>query len=313
MTIFSNKIGISRPNTKTENLINDNFIDNFIYTLTDYFNSKDFNMKRTKNLYIEDLIKESELSRKQYKKIKHDERREYSISIKKMKLRHLQEKYLRMENLKTNNNNIQIYKLFNGCDNIPIFDCYNEYTKKELFECKKCLINNWKFPPFEYFNFSDDEKEKAEAKKEIKEEIEVIVKEKEEEKKIKLKNKIQLKEINLKQIKSFKIHNNWIRLISIFPSGNLISVSNDKSIKIFDIDFNFKQIINNSHRDYILYVDIKNENNFVTCSYDLNIKTWIKKNIENESKFFVNQTIYYADYYTINKLLYCQNGKIISC
>jgi len=194
MTIFPNKLGISKPNTKTENLINDNFIDNFIYTLTDYFNSKDFNMKRTKNLYIEDLIKESELSRKQYKKIKHDERREYSISIKKMMIRHLKEKQLRMEELKTNKNNIQLYKLFNGCENIPIFDYYNEYTEKELFECKKCLINNWKFPPFEYFNFSDDEKEKAEAKKEIKEEIEVIVKEKEEEKKIKEKSKKKGKE-----------------------------------------------------------------------------------------------------------------------
>ena len=31
---------------------------------------------------------------------------------------------------------------------------------------------------------------------------------------------------------------------------------------INQFDFNFKQIINNTHRDNILYVDIKNENNF---------------------------------------------------
>ena len=134
--------------------------------------------------------------------------------------------------------------------------------------------------------------------------------EKEEEKKIKVKKKIQLKEINLKQIKSFKIHNNWIRLISIFPSGNLISVSSDKSIKIFDIDFNFKQIINNAHRDYILYVDIKNENNFVTCSYDKSIKIWEKN---NKKEFSLKQEIKnaHADY--IFKVIYCLNGNLISC
>ena len=198
MTIFCNRIGNLKQNTKTENLINNNLIDNFIYTITDYFNSKDFNMKRTQNLHIEDLIKESELSKKQYKKIKPDERREYSISRKKMMLRHLKEKNLRMEDLKKNKNNIQLFKLFNGCENIPIFDSDNEYTEKEIFECKKCLINNWKFPPIEYFNFSDDEKEKEEVKEDINVKIKEVEEKKEEEKKekekVKKKGKEEIKE-----------------------------------------------------------------------------------------------------------------------
>ena len=48
-------------------------------------------------------------------------------------------------------------------------------------------------------------------------------------------------------IKSIKIHDEWIRSINVFPSGNIISVSNDKSIKIFNNDFNNLQIILNAH------------------------------------------------------------------
>ena len=48
---------------------------------------------------------------------------------------------------------------------------------------------------------------------------------------IKNKNKIQLKKlININSIHS---HNDWINSIFIFLSGNIISTSNDKSIKIF--------------------------------------------------------------------------------
>ena len=73
-------------------------------------------------------------------------------------------------------------------------------------------------------------------------------------------------------IKSIKIHDEWIRSINVFPSGNIISVSNDKSIKIFDNDFNNLQIILNAHEKGILYVHIINEFNFITCSKDKNIK-----------------------------------------
>ncbi len=34
--------------------------------------------------------------------------------------------------------------------------------------------------------------------------------------------------------------------------------------------------IPNAHNNFINYVYVKDENNFVTCSWDNNIKTWIK-------------------------------------
>ena len=125
-----------------------------------------------------------------------------------------------------------------------------------------------------------------------------------------LKNKInQVKKCELKRIKSLVTHYNIINLVSVFPLGNIISVSDDKSIKIWDINFNLLQNIKNAHNKGINYVDIKDENNFVTCSEDKNIKTWIKK----ENKFELNQIIKDEHKNAINKVIYTFNGNIISC
>ncbi len=87
--------------------------------------------------------------------------------------------------------------------------------------------------------------------------------------------------IKLGLYNTIKAHSDWIRYISIFPSGNLISVSNDKSIKIYDINYNIIQDITKAHNRSINYIDIKDENNFVTCSND--------KSIKNKNKFKLNQ------------------------
>ena len=109
------------------------------------------------------------------------------------------------------------------------------------------------------------------------------------------------------KINSLKPHNDTITSISIFPSGNLISVSRDKSIKIWDSDFNLIQLIKQAHNGSILDVSIKDDNNFITCS--TYIKTWIKK----ENKFKLNKTINNIDYDIIKKILYLPNNQIISC
>ena len=52
------------------------------------------------------------------------------------------------------------------------------------------------------------------------------------------KYKIKLTKCNLQNINSIQPHKNIINSLSTFPSGNIISVSADKSIKIYDINFN---------------------------------------------------------------------------
>ena len=56
-------------------------------------------------------------------------------------------------------------------------------------------------------------------------------------------------------------------------SGKIISVSGDKSIKIFDTNLNVIDKILNSHEQGIFYIDVIDENTFATCTNDL-IKIW---------------------------------------
>ena len=121
--------------------------------------------------------------------------------------------------------------------------------------------------------------------------------------------KIQLTQTNLKLINSINEHSNYVNTIKNFPSGNIIAVDDDKSIIIYNNNFQVIQKIENAHDSWITYVDIKDENNFVTSSNDTNIKTWIKKN----NNFEVNHDITNAHDSIIYKVIYDSKGNLISC
>ena len=124
------------------------------------------------------------------------------------------------------------------------------------------------------------------------------------------KKSVQLTELNLKLNNTLPIHKDTVTSISTFPSGNIISVSNDFSIKIFNGDnYNIIQEIENAHESWITYVSVIDENNFVTCSTDESIKIWNKK----DNIFRINQNIENAHYGIIMKIIYCSNGNLISC
>ena len=100
-----------------------------------------------------------------------------------------------------------------------------------------------------------------------------------------------------------------VNSISIFPSGNIITVFDNQFI-IYDNEFNnIIQINDSAHDHYILYVDIYDENNFVTSSVDNNIKTWIK----NNNKYSINKIINNAHDDYIYKVIYNSKGNLISC
>ena len=115
----------------------------------------------------------------------------------------------------------------------------------------------------------------------------------------------------LKEIISINAHYDIINKISLLPSGNIISVSHDYSIKIWDTELNLIQIITNAHNDNIIYICIINENNFITCSWKI-IKIWNKKD-SFENKFILNNEIKNAHNDWINKLIYSSKDNLISC
>ena len=123
-------------------------------------------------------------------------------------------------------------------------------------------------------------------------------------------NNFNQQEYIIQNITSINVHNYSINSVKTFPSGNIISVSNDKSIKIFDGKlFTIIQNIKNAHNNWIFYVEIIDEKNFITCSGDNNIKT--KKKINNE--YELNKIIKNAHNSWINKVIYCSNENLISC
>ena len=115
----------------------------------------------------------------------------------------------------------------------------------------------------------------------------------------------------MQKIISIKVHENNVNSVSFFANGNIISVSADQSIKIYDqINYIIIQNIIDAHQDRIVYVDIIDDNNFITCSSDKSIKTWIKNNTNN---FYHNKIILNAHENIITKALHYQTNKIISC
>ncbi len=182
------------------------------------------------------------------------------------------------------------------------------------------LINDIKYIKDENENLKKIIKSIEENNIKLKKNVELIEKENnkinEIEKRIKKlerfnkdKKIIQLKKSNLQNINIIESHTSFINSVSIFPSGNIISVSADKSIKIYDINLNILQNIKNAHDNSIAYVEVKDENNFITCSADKSIKLWIKK----ENKFKINKIINNAHDDKIIKVIYCLNGDLISC
>ena len=123
-------------------------------------------------------------------------------------------------------------------------------------------------------------------------------------------NSFKLKN-NFQNIISINVHNYSINSVKIFPSGKIISVSNDKSIKIFDgKTFKILQNIKNAHNNWIFYVEVLNENKFITCSGDNSIKIWIKN---KEKKYETNNTIKNAHNHWINQVIHSSNENLISC
>ena len=118
------------------------------------------------------------------------------------------------------------------------------------------------------------------------------------------------KEEIISQYLSFKTIltiNQSCNLISVFPLGNIICAK-ENFLLIFDFNFKIIQHIL-AHDNDLFCISIKDDNNFVTSSYDDTIKIW--KKIKN--KFILYYTIINGHNSWIYNVLYCPNYNIISC
>ena len=98
-----------------------------------------------------------------------------------------------------------------------------------------------------------------------------------------------------------------VNSLKIFPEGKIVVVSN-KTITLLDEDLSLIKINESAHNNEITYVDIYDENKFVTSSKDGSIKTWIK----NNNGFTMNKVINNAHNGYIYKVIYDSKEKLYS-
>ena len=104
-----------------------------------------------------------------------------------------------------------------------------------------------------------------------------------------------------------------ITFLSVFPSGNTIIGCWDGKLKIYKtFDLKKKSSEHKAHNSCVMYIAIKNDNEFASCS-DIEIKIF---NIKKEGNEFIFENKLYIDNAhndVINKILYSENNILFSC
>ncbi len=112
---------------------------------------------------------------------------------------------------------------------------------------------------------------------------------------------------NLKVVKKFFFPKK-VCLLSIFPSGKIAFVLTNNNVLISNEEFVVLQKIKEPKDYKIRHLEIKDENNFMTCG-NKKIILWRK----NSSMFIINKIINNAHEAIIYKVLFNDNDTIISC
>lgn len=129
---------------------NGNMNQDQIYSILETFSNSDFNMKRLRPIDFSDLNKKLQEAKVPYKTLSKEEKKNYIANLREIKISQKEEKTKRLEELQSSGLDINYIKLKNETKGITLnFDV--DYTNQEIEMAKKCLNNNWKFPPPEYF------------------------------------------------------------------------------------------------------------------------------------------------------------------
>ena len=129
-----------------------NIIVNYAYSINDFFSNGNFNMDRLKPLNFDDLKRNLKESNVVYKQLSESEKKEYILKRRKLKETQLSLKNKRINDLQNEGKPFLIIKIKNNSLGQYDLNSILFYSEKEIFMAKKCMLNNWKFPPPEFFN-----------------------------------------------------------------------------------------------------------------------------------------------------------------
>ena len=150
---------------------------NFAYSINDYFSNGNFNMSRLKVLDFEDLKRNLKANNVIFKQLSQIEKREFFNRRKVLKAKQLEIKNHRIQEIQKEGKPFLIIKIKSECKNKYKIDSGMTFTEDDIYMAKKCILNNWNFPPPEFFNkyfkkyennindIEEETKEKSEKKK----------------------------------------------------------------------------------------------------------------------------------------------------
>ena len=127
-------------------------IHNFAYSINDFFFNGNFNMNRLKALDFEDLKRNLKANNVVFKQLNQTEKREYIKQRKILKAKQLDIKNKRIEELQNEGKPFLIIKIKNESYGQYKINSVLMYTEEEIYMAKKCILNNWKYPPPDFFS-----------------------------------------------------------------------------------------------------------------------------------------------------------------
>ena len=134
----------------TENKLN--IIKNYAYSINDFFSNGNFNMDRLKPLNLDEIKRNMKQGAIVYKQLSEKEKREYLLERKKLREKQLTIKINKIDELRNEGKPFLIIKIKNNSIGQYDLNSILFYSEKEIFMAKKCMLNNWKYPPPEFFN-----------------------------------------------------------------------------------------------------------------------------------------------------------------
>jgi len=121
------------------------------YSVTDiFFSGEEFNMKRLQTVDFTDLKKKILAAQTNFKLLTAQEKKHYISNLKDLKLKHKDEKKQRLLELNEPGEEVFLVKIKNSIKN-ALSSFLTEFSEEEISMAKKCLVNNWRFPPPGYF------------------------------------------------------------------------------------------------------------------------------------------------------------------
>lgn len=143
-----------------------NVLFGFCYPIVEAVDTKEFNMKRLKSFDLNDLKAKLHEAKNVFKKLGKDERKNYTQTIIELGNKFREIKNKRISEIKSKGKNLFLFKIANNCDCAQHLNIYCEFSEEEIDVVINCVINDWDFPPFEYYEkLANQEKTQLEDEK----------------------------------------------------------------------------------------------------------------------------------------------------